>query len=170
MSDWKTMDSAPRDGTIVELTWMDKGRPQEIYPMQWGHIQKNGLFAPGVTGMWVMPNGAATWTEHDPDGAPTHWRPLLSQGTTTMSESIETLIQMARAAERDDRLSDGALYGKLARALALQSAALDKCAIIIKNRDQNEYEAKILGYIKSILRAEIDWLDEPAFALQEQQP
>ncbi|MET4529119.1 hypothetical protein [Bradyrhizobium sp. JR18.2] len=72
---WQPIATAPRDGTVVELTWMDNGRPQEIYPMQWGHIQRNKLFAGDTVGMWIMPNGAATWTEHDPDGAPTHWRP-----------------------------------------------------------------------------------------------
>lgn len=72
---WRPIETAPRDGTVIELTWMDKGRPQEIWPMQWGHIQRNPLFAGDTVGMWVMPNGGATWTEHDPEGAPTHWRP-----------------------------------------------------------------------------------------------
>lgn len=61
-----------------------------------------------------------------------------------MSETVEQLIGMARAAERDDRLSSGALYGKLARALAMQHTALDKLVIIIRNSDQSEYEAKML--------------------------
>ena len=73
--DWQGIATAPRDGTIIELTWMDDGKPQEIWPMQWSHIQRNGLFAPGVVGMWVVPDGSLTWTEHDPAGAPTHWRP-----------------------------------------------------------------------------------------------
>ena len=76
MSEWQPIATAPRDGTVIELTWMDNGRPQDIYPMQWGHIQRNPLFAGDTVGMWVMPNGAATWTEHDPEGAPTHWREL----------------------------------------------------------------------------------------------
>jgi hypothetical protein len=83
MSEWQPIATAPRDGTIVELTWMgNNGEPQEIWPMQWGHIQRNKLFAGDTVGMWVMPNGGATWTEHDPDGAPTHWRaapPLASE-------------------------------------------------------------------------------------------
>jgi hypothetical protein len=74
MSGWQTMESAPRDGRVIDLTWMEGGKPQEVWPMQWGHIQRNGLFAPGVTGMWVAPDGSITWTEHDRDGAPTHWR------------------------------------------------------------------------------------------------
>jgi len=74
MTEWRTIESAPRDGRIVYLTWMEGGVPQEIWPMQWGHIQKNGLF-PGVTGMWIAPDGSVTWNEADPAGAPTHWRP-----------------------------------------------------------------------------------------------
>lgn len=73
---WQPLSSAPRDGTVVELTWMDDGKPQEIWPMQWAHIQRNDLFASGVVGMWVVPDGSLTWTEHNPDGAPTHWRTL----------------------------------------------------------------------------------------------
>ena len=76
---WQPIATAPRDGTIVDLTWMDDGEAQEIWPMQWGHIQRNGLFAPGVTGMWIVPDGSLTWTEHDPAGAPTHWRPTHQQ-------------------------------------------------------------------------------------------
>ena len=76
MTTWQDIGTAPRDGTIIELTWMDDGKPQEIWPMQWAHIQRNDLFAPGIVGMWIIPDGSMTWTEHDPAGAPTHWRPL----------------------------------------------------------------------------------------------
>lgn len=69
-SDWQPIDTAPRDGTIVELTDGDM-----TFAMRWSATQRNPFFAPGVTGMWVVPNGSMTWTEHDPDGAPTHWRP-----------------------------------------------------------------------------------------------
>lgn len=40
-------------------------------------------------------------------------------------ETASELIRRARAAERDDRLSDGALYGKLAAALELAIAERD---------------------------------------------
>lgn len=84
-----------------------------------------------------------------------------------MSETVEKLIEMALAAEKDDRLSDGALYGKLARALAVHRAALDTLVIIIRNRDQSEHEAKMLGYAKNVLHSDIDWTDE-ATALSSQ--
>lgn len=75
-TDWQPISSAPRDGQQILLTWFDDGRPQEIWAMQWAHIQRNSLFAPGITGMWTTPDGGLTWTEHDPDGAPTHWMPI----------------------------------------------------------------------------------------------
>lgn len=75
MSEWQDISTAPKDGTLIELTWMENGRPQEIWPMQWAHIQKNGFF-PGKVGMWTAPDGSCTWNDEDPDGAPTHWRPV----------------------------------------------------------------------------------------------
>jgi hypothetical protein len=79
MTDWQPIETAPRDGTLVCVGW--KGprdtEMQEWFTMQWGHIQKNDLFAPGQIGMWVMPDGSLTWTEST-GGGPTHWRPLLA--------------------------------------------------------------------------------------------
>jgi hypothetical protein len=73
MSEWLPIDTAPKDGTVIELTWMDGGKPQEIWPMQWGHIQRNGLF-PDSVGMWVATDGSVTWNGSAEDGGPTHWR------------------------------------------------------------------------------------------------
>lgn len=72
---WQPIDTAPKDGTPVELTALfPDGTPFEIWPMQWGHIQKNGLF-PGVVGMWVTTDGGITWNGSPEEGGPTHWRP-----------------------------------------------------------------------------------------------
>jgi hypothetical protein len=73
MSDWQPIDTAPKDGTLLVLCWMDNGVPQETFLMQWGHIQANGLF-PGKVGMWVAPDGSFTWND-DGGGGPTHWKP-----------------------------------------------------------------------------------------------
>ena len=76
--DWRPIESAPKDGSLVYLTWMLDGKPQEMFPMRWGHIQRNGLF-PGLVGMWVANDGSYTWNDSDPDGAPTHWAPIVTE-------------------------------------------------------------------------------------------
>lgn len=86
--EWLPIETAPKDGTVIELTWMEGGKAQEIWPLQWGHIQKNGLF-PGTVGMWVTPDGSITWNADDPDGAPTHWRPLTSPDGTAAASTRE---------------------------------------------------------------------------------
>lgn len=80
-NEWQDISTAPRDGTLVELTWMENGRPAEIWSMRWGAIHRNGLF-PGQIGMWVAPDGSCTWNEQYLDGAPTHWR-LMSKERST---------------------------------------------------------------------------------------
>lgn len=77
MSDWRDIATAPKDGTVIVLTWMENGEPQEQWPMQWGHIMRNGFF-PGKVGMWMTPDAAITWNEDCPPsiGGPTHWMPL----------------------------------------------------------------------------------------------
>lgn len=70
---WETMETAPKDGSIVELTWMEDGVPQEIWVMRWDADRCNGMF-PGRVGFWTTTDGNLTWNDDDPDGAPTHWR------------------------------------------------------------------------------------------------
>lgn len=79
-NEWQPIDTAPRDGTEIELTWMENGKPQEIYPMRWNAFASNNLVQDGK-GIWAMHsriNNALlmTWCEQNPDGAPTHWRPI----------------------------------------------------------------------------------------------
>jgi hypothetical protein len=90
MSDWDDISTAPRDGTEIELTWFDNGKPAEIYPMRWNQFAENPLFQEGK-GIWAMHSHTTgelimTWTESDPDGAPTHWRPI------GMADTAEALL------------------------------------------------------------------------------
>lgn len=74
MSEWQDIATAPKDGTLLELTALDeRGVEFEIWPMQWMAVQRNGLF-PGAVGMWTTPDGAFTWNGSPDDCGPTHWR------------------------------------------------------------------------------------------------
>lgn len=72
MAEWNDISTAPRDGTEVELTWIDDNGPNEIWPMKWDPDFRNGLF-PDVVGFWVTPDESLSWNERG-DGGPTHWR------------------------------------------------------------------------------------------------
>lgn len=61
--------TVPRDGTIVIVAHEDVG----AFPMRWDATATNALFAPGQVGLWVVPDGSFTWSEHDGLG-PSHWR------------------------------------------------------------------------------------------------
>lgn len=72
-AEWHPISTAPRDGTIIDLT----GPDGEVWPMSWS------VFAGMNQGIWAMRgrlSGAllSTWDERDPDGAPTHWRHRVS--------------------------------------------------------------------------------------------
>lgn len=69
---WQPIEIAPKDGSLLELTWLYNGDAQDIWPMQWSHIQKNGFF-PGKVGFWTAPDGSMTWDDSGEWG-PTHWR------------------------------------------------------------------------------------------------
>ncbi len=77
--EWQPIETAPRDGTPVTLTWIENGKPQEIYPnMVWNRFAGNSLVQSGK-GIWAI-HGMdgrilTTWSEENPDGAPTHWKP-----------------------------------------------------------------------------------------------
>ncbi len=79
MSEWRDISTAPKDGRIVDLTWMGRDGPEEIWPMQWDAHASNPLVQEGK-GIWVLRNRRTgsiemTWTEKDGDAGPTHWRP-----------------------------------------------------------------------------------------------
>lgn len=73
--DWQPIETAPRDGQLILLTAFESdGSLFEVHPMQWFHVQRNELFAPGMVGMWTAPDGGYTWREGN--GGPTHWKPV----------------------------------------------------------------------------------------------
>ena len=77
--DWQPIETAPKDGTFVNLTWMENGEPQEIFThMVWNRFAGNPLVQNGK-GIWVCRGRSGkillTWSEETPDGAPTHWSP-----------------------------------------------------------------------------------------------
>lgn len=76
--EWQPIDTAPKDGSVVTLTWMEEGKPQEIYPgMVWNAFAGNAMVQSGK-GIWCIRSSDGkiqlTWSEEDVDGAPTHWR------------------------------------------------------------------------------------------------
>ncbi len=77
---YQPFSTAPRDGTPIELLALDsKGQVEARVIMCWDVNATNGMF-PGVAGFWVTPDWPGpqsfTWNDRDPDGAPTHWRPV----------------------------------------------------------------------------------------------
>lgn len=63
----KSIDTAPRDGTLIMVGDPEVGR----FLMKWNPNATNGLF-PGAVGFWETPNGSMTWSEHN-DCGPTYW-------------------------------------------------------------------------------------------------
>lgn len=88
ISEWQPIDTAPKDGRVIVLTWLENGEPQDQFPMAWANTQRNGLF-PGKFGMWATIDGGLTWNDDDPAGAPTHWKHLSPAQRTSNPQQEE---------------------------------------------------------------------------------
>lgn len=67
--DFRPIDTAPRDGTLVEV-YADGDGP---FVMRWNASGTNWLVSK-QPGIWEAADAAFTWCEDDGMG-PTHWRP-----------------------------------------------------------------------------------------------
>lgn len=72
MSEWQAIDTAPKDGRPLRISWFDGGVLQEWFIMRWDKNAENGLF-PGTVGMWVSMDNSFTWNGSATNGGPTHW-------------------------------------------------------------------------------------------------
>jgi hypothetical protein len=68
--DWRSIDTAPRDGTVVEVM-ADGFGP---YEMMWNREGFNFLVS-SEFGIWEHTTGGFTWSE-EYGGGPTHWRAI----------------------------------------------------------------------------------------------
>ena len=72
---WAPIESAPKDGTIVELVAFHEGiQMTAVWCMLWDANGANPLSLE-ITGMWVSPDGEMKWTVEPTLYGPTHWRP-----------------------------------------------------------------------------------------------
>lgn len=70
---YRPIDTAPRDGTPVQL-WAEDADVNGAV-MKWNPTGRNAVFQPDVDGIWELLGGGMTWSEARGFG-PTHWRPL----------------------------------------------------------------------------------------------
>jgi hypothetical protein len=74
MKEWRPIETAPRDGTEIEvIAFDDRGTVEEgPFPMRWNCAGMNGIVSirPGI---WECGDNF-TWCE-DHGFGPTHWRP-----------------------------------------------------------------------------------------------
>lgn len=66
MTEWRTIDSAPRDGTFIALGYLDKNGTMGVRGAEWGMRPKWA-----VDGAWVDPLAKGLV-----DHRATHWMPL----------------------------------------------------------------------------------------------
>lgn len=70
LTDYRPIETAPRDGTVIEVTCPGKDGP---YRMRWNSNGFNPLVSK-KRGIWETERGDVTWCEDDGLG-PTQWRP-----------------------------------------------------------------------------------------------
>jgi hypothetical protein len=95
-----------------------------------------------------------------------------------MSDDIEDIVAMARAAYRDDRLADGALYGKLADEIerlraernALKSSAREFLTTIGAAIKTGEFHMSGSADMCHFVRQAMQKLDVLAFDREEKRP
>lgn len=78
MSDWRPIETAPRDGSVIEVA--DPDEQEGPYEMRWNMAGFNPLVQAERGGIWEDPRGNFTWDESRGFG-PTHWRPAPAAGT-----------------------------------------------------------------------------------------
>jgi len=69
---YSEMPTEMKDGRPVLLGSPDVGFG---FLMRWNPRGYNIVFSREKVGIWELDGGGMTWTDEDPDGAPTHWCP-----------------------------------------------------------------------------------------------
>lgn len=78
--DYRPIDTAPRDGTEIEVMDPDCGS----FIMRWNPAGENA-FVSKSPGIWECPGGNFTWCEDDGFG-PRYWRPASLPSTPSPQE------------------------------------------------------------------------------------
>lgn len=81
--DYRPIDTAPRDGTLIEVMDPDCGS----FPMRWERAGHNPLVSTGL-GIWMAEGGDFTWCE-DHGCGPTWWRPMTESHLNRRSAQTE---------------------------------------------------------------------------------
>lgn len=78
MSEWQSMESAPTDGTPVQVKRVYMGRTIYEGPAVWRQVEFGACFDPISGEQFAEPEKVSGWMYPDVDKRvphPTHWRP-----------------------------------------------------------------------------------------------